>query len=89
VIPQILTITDESAADAIVMQFALQNRIETSQIFDIQPEKDELTVDQIHLLQKDIQISFTRNFFSISFFFYFFIFYFITFPFLFFCQSIW
>lgn len=60
-IPQILTITDESVADVTIMQFALQNGIETSQLFDIKPEKDELIVEQIHQLQKDIQISFTKK----------------------------
>lgn len=60
-IPQILTITDESTADVTITQFAMQNGIDASQIFDIKPEKDELTVEQIHLLQKDIQISFTKK----------------------------
>lgn len=60
-IPQILSITEDDAIEAIIAQFALNNAIDPAYRIIVQPEKDELTVEQIHLLQKDIQVSFSKK----------------------------
>ncbi|MCX6731187.1 MAG: hypothetical protein NTZ55_05045 [Candidatus Roizmanbacteria bacterium] len=60
-IPQILTITDEAQIETTISQFAHTYGIPSAQIMVIRPEKDEITVDQIHLVQKDIQFSFKEK----------------------------
>ncbi|MCX6732922.1 MAG: hypothetical protein NTV98_05275 [Candidatus Roizmanbacteria bacterium] len=57
-IPQILTIIDETAIETCISQFAHQNEIIPAQTIIVRPEKEEITVEHIHLLRKDIQFSF-------------------------------
>ena len=61
VIPKIITINEGDDWNEIITQFALQQGIEASHKIIVQPEKDELTVDQIHLMKKDIQVSFSKK----------------------------
>ena len=59
-IPKIIVANKEDNIDAIIDQFATQHEIGASHRIVIKPEKDELTVEQIHLMQKDIQVIFSK-----------------------------
>lgn len=59
-IPKIITITEDSKVDEIISTFATRQNISLSNRIVVQPEKDELFVDQIHLMQKDIQVAFSE-----------------------------
>lgn len=61
VIPKIITVTDISKADELGFLFAHDNGIEASHVLVVAPEKEELTVDQIHLFQKDIQYIYSKK----------------------------
>jgi len=61
VIPKIFTITESDSPDEIIAQFAHKFSIPPSYQIVIQPEKDELTVEQIHIMQRDIQVSFDQT----------------------------
>lgn len=60
-IPQILINIDESTIETHIFQFAHTHDISDAHVIMIKPEKDELTVDQIHLLRKDIQYVFKEK----------------------------
>ena len=60
VIPKIITISPEDNSDEHIAQFANALGIAPSHRIVVSPEKDELTVEQIHLMQKDIQVSFSK-----------------------------
>ncbi|MFH0773339.1 MAG: hypothetical protein V1922_03440 [bacterium] len=60
-IPQIITIRDENLIDEMISHFATQHGIQTSHRIVVRPEKEELTVEQIHLLQKEIQVMFSKQ----------------------------
>lgn len=60
-IPKIVTINEGDKIDEIISDFAIQQGIEPSHRIVVRPEKEELTVDQIHLLQKDIQVVFSKK----------------------------
>lgn len=60
VIPIIITIEKGENIEEIINQCAVQHAIEPSHRIVIQPERDKLTVDQIHLMQKDIQVAFSK-----------------------------
>ena len=60
-IPKIITINERDNIDEIISVFARQCDIGLSHRIVISPEKDELTVDQIHLMQKDIQVVFSKK----------------------------
>ena len=60
-IPKIYTVYDKDAYEKVVSQFARQHGIDPSHIIVVRPEKEELTVDQIHLMQKDIQVAFSKT----------------------------
>lgn len=60
-IPKIITITEGENVDTLISVFAKKNNIEPSHRIVVRPEKDELTVMQIHLMQKDIQVAFSKK----------------------------
>ena len=60
VIPKIISVTDLEDVDVIISEFAVQQAIDPAFRIIIKPEKDELTVEQIHLMQKDIQVAFSK-----------------------------
>ncbi len=59
-IPRIITINEGDDSDKILSDFATECGIELAYRIVVQPEKEELTVEQIHLMQKDIQVSFSK-----------------------------
>ena len=63
VIPKILTIFEGDAVDTIVVHYATVSGIDASHRIVVQPEKEELTVEQIHILQKDLQVAFSQKVF--------------------------
>ena len=60
VIPIITTVNKGDDIDKIIHHYAMKYAIVPSHIIVVQPKKDELTVDQIHLMQKDIQVAFSQ-----------------------------
>ncbi len=60
-IPKIITINKVEEIEAIVSDFATKSNIELSHRIIVLPEKDELMLEQIHLMQKDIRISFSKE----------------------------
>jgi len=60
VIPIITTVNKGDDIDKIIHHYAMKYAIAPSHIIVVQPKKDELTVDQIHLMQKDIQVAFSQ-----------------------------
>lgn len=60
-IPKILQITEENKIDETILSFAGKIGALPSYTIIVRPEKDELTVDQIHLMKKDIQVGFTQT----------------------------
>jgi len=61
VIPKIIITSDGDSIENIVQQFATQYEILPSHQIVVAPEKDELLVEQIHQLQTDIKVSFSRE----------------------------
>lgn len=61
VIPKIIVVNEGDEGSEIISQFAHQQDIEASHRIVVRPEKDGLTVDQIHLMKKDIQVSFSKK----------------------------
>lgn len=59
VIPKIIQINASDNIDEIISQYAKRSGISSSHRIVVVPEKEELTVEQIHLFQKDIQVSFS------------------------------
>jgi DNA polymerase III delta prime subunit len=60
VIPKIIITNNSVKEEEQIEHFATRNGIEPLYRMVVQPEKDSLTVEQIHLFQKDIQISFSK-----------------------------
>lgn len=60
-IPKIITINNLLNINEVIEPFASKYYISPSHRILIQPEKDELTVEQIHLMQKDIQFVFDKT----------------------------
>ncbi len=60
-IPQIQIISPTASLEDLVAACALKYHISPSHRIIIQPENDELTVEQIHLMQRDIQVSFSQT----------------------------
>jgi len=61
VIPKIITTTETESIEEIISPFAESLHIPVAQRIGVYPEKDELTVEQIHLMQKDIQVAFSEK----------------------------
>lgn len=61
VIPKIITLNTYEDGEDSLLRVASELAIEPSYIIAVRPEKDELTVEQIHQMQKDIQVSFTKK----------------------------
>ena len=61
VIPQIISINTEEKNEEIVNEFAHKYGIEPSHRIVLYPEEEELTVDQIHEMQNDIKVSFSKQ----------------------------
>jgi len=61
VIPKIITTDKRDNINEIISGFAKQCDIDLSHRMVISPEKNELTVEQIHLMQKDIQVMFSKK----------------------------
>lgn len=59
-IPKILLINEVENSNEVISQFAIQNHIDPSYRIVVSPEKEDLTVDQIRQLKKDIQVSFSK-----------------------------
>ena len=57
-IPQIQHISKTENRDELIANFARQHSVLPAQIIRLIPEKEELTLDAIHQLQKDIQVQF-------------------------------
>lgn len=60
VIPKIITLTNTDDPKEVIDHYAVKNNIAPLYIIRVEPEKTELTVEQIHLFQKDIQVSFSH-----------------------------
>ena len=60
-IPKIITTNEGDSDEEIILRFATQEGIDLSHRVIVRPEKDELTLDQIHLMQKDIQVIFSKK----------------------------
>lgn len=61
-IPQIVIVSRNEDGEIDSLKRAESLHIQPSHVLVIRPEKDELTVDQVHALQKDIQVSFSHLF---------------------------
>lgn len=61
VIPKIITIFDEKNGEDIIQVFIKEHKIDISHVLVLRPEKDELTIDQIRQMQKDIHVSFSKE----------------------------
>jgi len=59
--PTVIIINKGDKSEEIISYFASQRSIDPAHRIVIYPEKDELTVEQIHLMQKDIQVSFSKK----------------------------
>ena len=60
-IPKIISINESESIDENISQFAITLAIPSSHQIVVRPEKEELTVEQIHLMQKDIQVAFEQT----------------------------
>lgn len=58
VIPKIITIRDEEESDQAIKRLAAENGIDEIHILLVKPEKEELVIDQIRQMQKDLQVTF-------------------------------
>ena len=61
VIPQIITIVDENERDSFIRQYIFDKKIDPSHVLILKPEKDELSIDQVRQLQKDVCVSFEKE----------------------------
>lgn len=60
-IPKIITISEGDTINEIIVHFAKLAGIAPSHTIVVLPEKEELTVDQIHNLRKDLQVTFSKK----------------------------
>jgi hypothetical protein len=60
VIPKIIVINKNEKNEDVIAQFAASHKVAPSHQIVVQPEKEGLTVEQIHIFQKDIQIRFSH-----------------------------
>lgn len=61
VIPKIITILDEKNGEDIIQLFIREHKIDNSHVLVLRPEKEELTIDQIRQMQKDVNVSFSKE----------------------------
>jgi len=61
VIPKIIPIHNAEDGEAVVQQLIIDNKIDPSHILLVKPEKEELTIDQIRQMQKDLQVTFSKQ----------------------------
>jgi len=60
VIPKIITINAGENSESVIVHYGDLLHIQKSHRIVVVPEKEELTVEQIHLMQKDIQVAFSQ-----------------------------
>lgn len=60
-IPKIITIHDDEEGEIVIRQLIAAHTIDRSHVMVLRPEKEELTIDQIRLMQKDVTVSFSRQ----------------------------
>lgn len=60
-IPKIIIIHDEREGEKAIQHIITENRISPSHVLILKPDKEELHIDQVRQMQKDVQVSFSKQ----------------------------